>query len=183
MGFSFKKMFSGSGWKKFKKAIGGVAKIGLSVIPGVGGAVGGVAAKLLNSKKLAGASNIIDKAKTGGKLFNIAKGQFRSTAQVLRMSPVMPGGSVATPYGVAPAPEGAYPPGYYGGGLSGFVKPKRRKPRKAGVKKRVTSRRRTSSKKRTSSGRKLTFGSPAWRKKYLSKAYLAKKAKKRKAAS
>lgn len=184
MGFSLKKMFSGSGWRKFKKVVGGVAKVGLSVIPGVGGVAGGLAGKLLNAKKLAGAANIIDKAKTGGKIFNIAKGEFRSTSQVLRMSPVMPGGSVATPYGVAPAPDGAFPPGYYGGGLSGFVKPKRRKPRKAATKRRTSStRKRTASRKRVSSGRRLTFGSPAWRKKYLSKSYLAKKAKKRKAAS
>lgn len=175
MGFSFKKMFSGSGWKKFKKVVGGVVKVGLSVIPGVGGVAGGLAGKLLNAKKLAGASAIIDKAKTGGKIFNIAKGQFRSTAQVLRASPVMPGGSVATPYGPQSAPEGAFPPGYYGGGLSGFVKPKRRKPRKKAkpaLRKRVTTRRK-------STGRKLKFGSQAWRKKYLNKP----KKRKRKAAS
>lgn len=183
MGFSFKKMFSGSGWKKFKKVVGGVAKLGLSVIPGVGGVAASAASKLLNAKKLAGAANIIDKAKTVGKFANIAKGGFRSTGHVLKMSPVMPGGAVATPYGPQVAPENGFPPGYYGGGLSGFLKPKRRKPRKAGVKKRVTARKRTSSKKRTSSGRRLVFGSPAWRKKFLSKSYLAKKAKKRKAAS
>lgn len=183
MGFSFKKMFSGSGWRKFKKIVGSVAKVGLSVIPGVGGAAAGIAGKLLNAKKLAGAANIIDKAKTGSKILGLAKREFRSTAEVLRASPVMPGGGVATPYGVEPAAYGAYPPGYYGGGMSGFTRPKRRKPRKAATKRRSSTSKRTSSKKRRSSGRKLVFGSPAWRKKYLSKAYLAKKAKRRKAAS
>lgn len=164
MGFSFKKMFSGSGWKKFKRAVGGVVKIGLGVIPGVGGVAGGLVGKLLNAKGAVGkVSGVVDKLGKVDKTFNISKG-FRSTAQVLKASPVMPGGSYATPYGVAAAPDsGMYPQAF------GTMKaPARRKPRR---KKKAATRKPRSSSKRTSSRRKTRgrlpkFGSPAWRKKF-----------------
>jgi len=129
MGFSLKKMFSGSGWRKFK----GVASIGLGVIPGVGG----VAGRLLAT----GAGKFAAKVVRTG----------QSTAAVLKASPVMPGGAVSTPGGMRP-PMVNPPARFSGSGRGGTRKLTRR--RKA-----------TSSPRRK--GRKLKFGSPAWRKKYL----------------
>lgn len=129
MGFSLKKMFSGSGWRKFK----GVASIGLSVIPGVGG----VAGKLLAT----GAGKFAAKVVRTG----------QSTAQVLRASPVMPGGAVSTPGGMR-APMVTPPARYSGAGPKAHGT--KRKKRKA-----------TSSPRRK--GRKLKFGSKAWRAKYV----------------
>lgn len=80
---------------------------------------------------------------------------------VLRLSPVLPGGAVATARGPVARGTGA-PPATFGGARTS--KPGRR---------RSSSSSRRSSGKRTgrkrSSGRKLKFGSPAWRKKYLGK--------------
>jgi hypothetical protein len=131
MGFSLKKMFSGSGWRKFK----GVASIGLSVIPGVGG----VAGRLLQTGV----------GKFGAKVLRTGQ----STAQVLRASPVMPGGAVSTPGGMK-APM-VNPPARFSGSSGGG--PMRRKKRKAT---RAAPRRK---------GRKLKFGSKAWRAKYVKK--------------
>lgn len=78
---------------------------------------------------------------------------------VLRLSPVLPGGAVATSRGPTARSTGV-PPATFGGGK--ISKPGRR---------RKSSSSRRSSGKRTgrkrSTGRKLKFGSPAWRKKYL----------------
>jgi len=141
MGFSLKKMFSGSGWKKFKGVVGTVAKVGLGVVPGVGG----IAGQLLSSKL----------GKFGAKGVAAYKGA-RSTMQVLKASPVMPGGSIATPGGPMIAPTSGNPPSDYGSRRSGGGLTKRRK------KKRTSS-----TTRRTTRKRKLKFGSPAWRKKYL----------------
>jgi len=165
VGFSFKKMFSGSGWKKFKRAVGGVVKVGLGVIPGVGGIAGGLAGKLLNTKLGKIGGSVVEKAETASKLANLSKG-FRSTAQVLKASPVMPGGSVATPSGVAPAPDSGMYPASYGPG--GYRAPARRKPRrkrKAATRK-AAKRRSGSSTRRRTRGRLPKFGSPAWRKRF-----------------
>lgn len=161
MGFSFKKMFSGSGWKKFKRAVGGVVKIATSVIPGVGGAVGGLAGKLLGAKAVGSAGGLIDKVGKVSKLAQIAKGPVRSTGMVLKMSPVMPGGAVATPYGVMP-PMSVVPPAYYGPNGTGAPRPRKR--RKASTAKRRSSTR--STRRRTTKGRLPKFGSPAWRKRF-----------------
>lgn len=81
---------------------------------------------------------------------------------ILRASPVMPGGSIATSAGIM-APGGGVPPATFGGKSSGGRKRKRRSSSA-----RKSSRAR-SGKKRRSGGRKLKFGSPAWRKKYMRK--------------
>lgn len=133
MGFSLKRMFSGKGWRRFK----GIASIGLSVIPGVGG----VAGKLLGT----GVGRFASKAVKVG----------QSTAQVLKASPVMPGGAVASPGGMRPAM--ANPPARYGSGGG---------PRKRRLSSIVGRKRKRAGAKR---GRKLKFGSPAWRAKYLKK--------------
>jgi len=139
VGFSLKKMFSGSGWKKFKRTVGGVAKLAVSVVPGVGGLAG----KLLTSGV----------GRTAVKGVAAFKGG-RSVMRQLAASPVMPGGAVSTPSGMAPPM--VVPPSDYGGRrtLSGVVG--RRRKRKATT---TTKRRK----------RKLKFGSPAWRKKYQRK--------------
>lgn len=80
---------------------------------------------------------------------------------VLRASPVMPGGAVATSQGIM-ASGGGLPPATYGG-RSGAKKKKKRSSSS-----RRSSRARSSSKRKTG-GRKLKFGSPAWRKKYMKK--------------
>lgn len=140
MGFSLKKMFSGSGWKKFKRTVGGVAKLAVSVVPGVGGLAG----KLLTS-------GVGRTAVKGVATFKKGRSVLRSMAA----SPVMPGGAVSTPGGMLPPM--VVPPTDYGGvrSVAGIVGRRRRK-RKATT----TTRRRK---------RKLKFGSPAWRKKYARK--------------
>lgn len=90
-----------------------------------------------------------------------ASGPMPSTADVLSSSPTMPGGGWATPDGVQP-PSSRLPPLWFGGnGPAG------------GTRKRKASKKRKASSKRSSAkkagGRKLKFGSPAWRKKYLKK--------------
>jgi hypothetical protein len=85
-----------------------------------------------------------------------------STPRIAAASPVMPGGSVATPLGIM-APGGGVPPASYGGRATGKSKRKRRSSSS-----RRSSRARSSSKRRRGSGkRKLKFGSAAYRKKYL----------------
>lgn len=88
-----------------------------------------------------------------------ASGPVPSTADVLSSTPLMPGGAWATPQGVQPA-AGPVPPLWFGGNGTGGGGRRRKKSKSK-------ARRATSSRKR--SGRKLKFGSPAWRKKYLSK--------------
>lgn len=131
MGFSLKRMFSGSGWRKFK----GIASIAVSAVPGVGGLAG----KVLTSGI----------GKVGTKAYKLG----HSTAMVLHASPVLPGGAVATSSG--PKAPMVNPPASYGGGGGGGV----------------TRRRKATTKKRRKAGtkRKLKFGSPAWRKKYMGK--------------
>lgn len=82
------------------------------------------------------------------------------TAKTIRLSPVLPGGSIATRAGPV-AMNGGTPPASYGGGS-----------RSRGRKHRSASSKRSSSKRsgrKRSGGRKLKFGSPAWRKKYMKK--------------
>lgn len=79
--------------------------------------------------------------------------------RMLRLSPVMPGGAVATPGGMVTQSGGALPLAYSGSSSVMSPAKKRRK-------RRSTSTKRKSAKRRKG-GRKLKFGSPAWRKKYL----------------
>ena len=77
------------------------------------------------------------------------------TASLLSQSPVMPGGGVATPSGTVGAM--ANPPKTYGGSHRSTRKTKRRTIRAA----------HRSTKRKKKSSRRLKFGSPAYRKKYL----------------
>ncbi len=79
------------------------------------------------------------------------------TAVQRRASPVLPGGAIATTRGPVAATS-ATPPTRYGGSRTGKRKSSSR-----------SSSRRASSRKRSGGGRRLKFGSPAWRKKYMKK--------------
>lgn len=129
----------GKAFKSVAKVALPVLKIGAGVIPGVGG----IASAVLNSK-------LGRLGQKGAKTFH----QAQSTMQVLKASPVLPGGAVATPLG-AVASSGNPPLRYAGSGGGGGRKRKRhvkRKTRRAGTKRRA---------------RKLKFGSAAYRRKYL----------------
>jgi hypothetical protein len=78
--------------------------------------------------------------------------------QVFSDTPVMPGGAIATSSGVVPLASGVPPRSF---GSSGRAASGRRKKR--------SKTRSASSPKRKSGGRKLKFGSPAWRAKYMRK--------------
>jgi hypothetical protein len=85
-----------------------------------------------------------------------------STPRIAAASPVMPGGSFATPQGIM-APGGGLPPATYGGSRTSGPKRKRRSSSS-----RRSSRARSSARRRGGrKGRKLKFGSAAYRKKYL----------------
>lgn len=84
-----------------------------------------------------------------------AKSPSSTTASVLRESPVLPGGAIATRSGTMPQNSETPPRSFSGSG--GATGRKRRKPS------RIAS---GGSKRRRSSGRKLKFGSPAWQAKY-----------------
>jgi len=138
-------------FKKIGKAIGKIAhvalpilKLGAGFIPGVGG----VASAVLNSKA----------GKLGAKGVTLGK-RLDSTMKVLKASPVMPGGAVATPSGVVALNPGQRPPEQYSGSSSRLGT----RVRKA-VKKRKARRKTTTRKGRKS---RLKFGSAAYRKKYL----------------
>jgi hypothetical protein len=155
------------------KFLGGVAKVAVKVAPSVipGGSVvknlAGTALNLLHHKtpmsstpmKIQMANRMpipILRAQTPA-----ARAAISSPA-VLRASPVMPGGSVATSQGIM-APGGGLPPATYGGSRQGSSgrKRKRRSPSSS------RSSRARGGKSQRSKGRKLKFGSPAWRKKYM----------------
>lgn len=156
------------------KGVLGVAKIAAPIagtlIGGpLGGKVGALASSLLGSKspmnahKYAGISTLGTMRSRGnvtqggyGAVRGIAAAGGRVPAPVLRLSPVLPGGAIATTRGPQPAVS-AVPPSTYAGGRGGPVRRKRRAA--ARTRKRTTTRRRK--------GRKLKFGSQAWRKKYL----------------
>jgi hypothetical protein len=172
--------FVGKAIKGVAKIAGGALKVGgaLGLIPG-----GGLAGKALGllSHKGSGTTNAKYSAAAaggplairgkvlGGPWSNIRASPLYGTpgisrpimpVRALQMSPVMPGGGVATSAGIM-APGGGVPPAHYSGGVRATVH-KRRK-RSAPSRKRSTAR---SSKKR-SGGKRLKFGSAAYRKKYL----------------
>lgn len=137
-------------FKKIGKAIGKIAKgalpvlkLGVGFVPGVGS----VASAVLNSKL----------GKLGSKAVRVGE-RMNSTMRMMKQSPVLPGGAVATPSG-AVASSGNPPAQYAGSGGGGGHLRKRRKTRK-----RTT---RTKSYRRKSRGRKLKFGSAAYRRKFL----------------
>lgn len=170
--------FIGKAVKGVGKAIGGAVKLGVGVakfglqsgllpIPG-GGLVGKVAGTLLASKrpmsnpKMTAAPQLLNvptllRAKPGPTLMKATSILARtvSTPRMQQMSPVLPGGAIATKNGPV-AMNGGSPPLNF----SGSASPSRKR------KKRSTSRKRSSAKRRGRK-RKLKFGSPAWRKKYL----------------
>lgn len=156
--------FIGKAVKGVAKIATGALKVGgaLGILPG-GGLIGKVAGTLLGAKqpmsttalKFAVRSPTVmrgNATQSGAGAWRTPTFGYRPPPAVLRLSPVMPGGAVATPSGIAP--RSASPPAAYTGGYGGPSKPKKR-------------RKTTAKKRRRSSGRKLKFGSPAWRKKYM----------------
>lgn len=164
--------FLGKAVKGVAKGIGSVAKVGLGVakfglssgllpIPG-GGLVGKAAGLLLNAKRPMSTTaqkfpipiNVL-RGKTGPTAMRAAgKLLTMSTPRLASSSPVLPGGAIATRSG--PTVAAGIPPLAYSGSSS----PTRKR------RKRSTSRKR-STRKRSGRKRRLKFGSPAWRKKYL----------------
>lgn len=159
------------------KLLGGAAKVAANIATGnpLGaikagvGTVGG----LLSSKGPPGASGATKINILGRLPVTIARGNGTQsspgimTAVQRRQSPVLPGGAIATRSGPVAASAGT-PPRQFGGSRSG----KRRSSSRS------TSRKR-SSRKRGGGGRRLKFGSPAWRKKYLGHGRKKRRAKSR----
>lgn len=160
------------------RAIGGVAKgigkvggfalkSGLVPIP-FGGAAGRLAGALIHSKAPMSHSvlklhipPLVARGKTLRPVVRIGS-VGHVTATALRKSPVLPGGAIATTRGPTPRPlTGAAPAGLLGGGT------KRRRKRKATRERSMRRKSRSSSGGRRKRSRRLKFGSPAWRKKYL----------------
>jgi hypothetical protein len=142
------------------KALKGVSKVA-GFIPGVGGVVGkvaGVVGNVLDSKRpmsTTGLKTEVLMRTTGGRRPTILRGTSSMTgggltAAVLRSTPIMPGGAWSGPTGIVASNGAAAPPKEFGGSSS------RRRPAK----------RRAKAKRRRKA--RLKFGSPAWRKKYLS---------------
>jgi hypothetical protein len=159
--------FIGKAAKSIAHVVGGVARVAAPLALGgpLGGLAGGVLGHLLHSKSPMSSGPL--KINVGGRSIPILRGKtpnpmIRSSAAVLRQTPMMPGGSIATPQGIM-ASGGGLPPATYGGRKTsgGLGKKKRRSSSSR------SSSRSRSGKKRTSGGRKLKFGSPAWRKKYM----------------
>lgn len=165
--------FLGKAVKGIGKAVGGAVKLGVGVakfgltsgllpIPG-GGLAGRIAGTLLQAKRPMSTTaqkfplpiNVM-RGKSGPTLSRAAGAILTrmSTPRVQSASPVLPGGAIATRSG--PVPQQAIPPLTYSGGGGGTSKRRRKS----------SSRKRTS-RKRGRGRRKLKFGSPAWRKKYL----------------
>lgn len=160
--------FLGKAVKGIGKVVGGAAKLagGLGLIPG-GGLVGRLAGTLLAAKRPLSSPTLIAAAHLATPLLR-AKSPMStagmrpggailtrvSTPRLQQMSPVLPGGAIATRGG--PVAGSGTPPLNFSGSASPSRRRKRRKPSRA-----------RSSTKRRRGGRKLKFGSPAWRKKYL----------------
>jgi len=155
------------------KVLGGAVKIGLGaakvagglgLIPG-GGLVGKLAGTLLAAKRPMSSPKLMSptlgyptlmRAKPGA-LLPMAQGILKrsvSTPRLQQMSPVLPGGAIATRSG--PTVANGVPPLNFSGSTSTGRKRKKRR-----------SSLRRSGRKRSGRKRRLKFGSPAWRKKYL----------------
>ncbi len=141
---------------KLAKAAVGVAKV--VGIPGSGAGSAALNA-LLGAKKPMGNITGAMAIKLGPQLVRgnstqSMGGAMTMSARELRATPVMPGGAIATRSGMA-APSSSAPPRQFGGAGG----KKRRTAKKATTRKRTT--------KRKTGTRKLKFGSPAWRAKYM----------------
>ena len=165
--------FLGKAVKGVAKGIGKVAKIGVGVakfgltsgllpIPG-GGLVGKVAGTLLQAKRPMSTTSqkfplpiSVLRGKSGPTLSRAAGALITrmSTPRLQSASPVLPGGAIATRSG--PVAQNAIPPLSFSGGAQRTTKRRRKK-----------SSRKRSTTRRKGGKRKLKFGSPAWRKKYL----------------
>jgi len=155
------------------KALKGVSKVA-GFIPGIGGTI---------SKITGGIGGLLDHKRpmSNPRLGNpmAARGKVVSsrlwTATKIRASPVMPGGAIATTRGIMTASSAA-PPESFGARFSRTVARRARSAdpygdevraqRKYGRKRRAKTRV-SKSVKRKGAGRRLKFGSPAWRKKYM----------------
>jgi len=142
--------FFGSIGKFFKKAARVVGKVAGTALGVASALVPGPAGRIVAgvSGKLAGVKSAYRRVQTVQKAYSRSRGVFgsgRPPGFLGKVSPIMPGGSIAT----------------HGSGIPPILRGtgKRRK--------RKASRKRTSTRRRT--GRKLKFGSPAWRKKYMRK--------------
>ncbi len=163
--------FIGKAVKGVGKLVGGAVKVGLGAatlasklglpIPG-GGLVGKIAGSLLAAKrpmsspKTAGVITAYPTLLRAKSPMTIVAGRMLSTPRLQQMSPVLPGGAIATRAG--PTAATAHPPLSF----SGAASPTRKRKRKSSSRARSTT-------KRKRRGRKLKFGSPAWRKKYMRK--------------
>lgn len=165
--------FIGKAVKSVAHVVGSVAKVAAPLA--LGGPLGAVAGKLggsllgsvLHSKSPMSATPLKINILGSNRSIPILRAKNStaagvSTPRIAAASPVMPGGSVATPQGIM-APGGGLPPASYGGRATGKSKRKRRSSSS-----RRSSRARSSSKRKRGSGkRRLKFGSAAYRKKYL----------------
>lgn len=138
------------------KALKGISKVA-GFIPGVGGTVskitGTIGGVLDHKKPMSKPMPMVNRpALARGNAVQWGAGW---TAQVLRSTPVMPGGAISTPSGIY-ASNGSAPPAAFGGTRAAPKKRRTVKRRKA----------RAAPKRRT---RRLKFGSAAWRKKYMKK--------------
>lgn len=157
--------FIGKAVKGIAGVVGGGLKLagGLGLIPG-GGLVGRLAGTLLASKRPMSSPKLMSPTLSSPQLLRAKSPAMRaagilvsrsaSTPRLQQMSPVLPGGAIATRHG--PIAATGTPPLSYSGSASPTRKRKRRKSSRA-----------RSGRKRARSGRRLKFGSPAWRKKYL----------------
>lgn len=151
------------------KALKGISKVA-GVIPGVGGTISkvtGFAGGLLDHKKSMSKPMMRDPRLARGNVTQSGYG-VGYTPQVLRGTPILPGGAISTPGGIRP-PNGKAPPLSFaggsarrGGGLRGMTAAARRRRGSSSAK-------RSSSRKRGTSGRRLKFGSAAWRARYMKK--------------
>jgi len=152
MGLSLKKMFSGSGWKKFKKVVGGVVGTALSVVPGVGGLAGKGISTLLKAKG------------TVGSVARLTNNTIKTVAAVKKAGKRMGFIGIGSDMAVLKASGPMVAPSAMPGGTSSTATRKRKKRKPVAKKRRATVRRKPAKKKRKS---RLKFGSPAYRKKYL----------------
>lgn len=168
--------FLGKAVKGVGKLVGGAVKVGLGAaslaskfglpIPG-GGLVGKLASTLIAAKRPMSSAKLLTPTYANPQLLRAKSPMVSSrrapasgirtaamTARLAQLSPVLPGGAIATRNG--PIAGTGAPPISYGGSSSTLPRKKRRKSSRA-----------RSTKKRTGRKRRLKFGSPAWRKKYL----------------